>query len=313
MVDIATNNYSSRNGAKVIWVAIHTTEGIMDANDLGYYWQRITNGSSHAGCDNVKTKTYVDPAYASWTLLNGNSRSVNMEICGWARWTREEWLGPQMGRLVQAANWARQMCDRFGIPKRYIGAAGVARGEAGIIGHVDYTNGAKDGDHWDPGPGFPWDVFMQLVNGGPAGPGTGKEKEIMAGMAKGNVRPEIYMVTITPEGLFKRHIKEMAEVEFWQKQGMVVANVAQPWIDKQWDSRESVEARTKVALDQLLDDEVNIIQAVRNMPTGGQVDIPAFVSALIPVLVPALPQGVTQEQVRDALVDTLEKARFHVE
>lgn len=166
MVDIATENYSSRNGAKVIWVAIHTTEGIMDANDLGYYWQRITNGSSHAGCDSTKTKTYVDTAYASWTLLNGNSRSVNMEICGWAKWTREEWLGPHRGRLVQAANWARQMCDKFGIPKRYIGAAGVAKGEAGIIGHVDYTNGAKDGNHWDPGPGFPWDVFIKIVNEG---------------------------------------------------------------------------------------------------------------------------------------------------
>lgn len=166
MVDIATTNYSSRNGAKVIWVAIHTTEGIMDARDLGFYWQRINNGSSHAGCDNSKTVTYVDTKNASWTLLNGNSKSVNMEICGWARWTREEWLGPQRGRLVQAANWTRQMCDKFGIPKRYIGAAGVTRGEAGIIGHVDYTYGAKDGDHTDPGRGFPWDVFIQIVNEG---------------------------------------------------------------------------------------------------------------------------------------------------
>lgn len=164
MVDIPTSNYSSRNGTRVIWVAIHTTEGIMDARDLGFYWQRINTASSHAGCDNVKTVTYVDPQYASWTLLNGNRRSVNMEICGWARWTRDEWLGPQRGRLVQAANWAREMCDRFGIPKRHIGAEGVARGEAGIIGHVDYTNGAHDGTHWDPGPGFPWDVFINLVN-----------------------------------------------------------------------------------------------------------------------------------------------------
>lgn len=173
MVDIATSNYSSRYGAKVIWVAIHTTEGIMDASDLGYYWQRINGASSHAGCDNLKTKTYVDPAYASWTLLNGNSRSVNMEICGWASWTRDQWLGPQRGRLVQAANWARQMCDRFGIPKRYIGSSGVARGEAGIIGHVDYTNGTGDGSHWDPGPGFPWDVFISLVNEGQSTPGGG--------------------------------------------------------------------------------------------------------------------------------------------
>lgn len=173
MVDIATSNYSSRYGARVIWVAIHTTEGIMDANDLGYYWQRINNASSHAGCDNLKTRTYVNPDYASWTLLNGNSRSVNMEICGWARWSRDEWLGPQRGRLIQAANWARQMCDRFGIPKRHIGAQGVARGEAGIIGHVDYTNGARDGSHWDPGPGFPWDVFIDMVNGGAGAPGGG--------------------------------------------------------------------------------------------------------------------------------------------
>lgn len=74
--------------------------------------------------------------------------------------------------------------------------------------------------------------------------------------------------------------------------------------------------RTREAIadlaDRLGDDEAKIIAAVRSMPTGGTVDIPEFVAALVPALVPVLPTGVTEEQLRDALVDTLHSARFVV-
>lgn len=155
--------------------------------------------------------------------------------------------------------------------------------------------------------------FIEVETGAPSGGSGRREKETMAGMAKGHQRAEVYMLTATPQGVFKRHIKEMEEVEFWQKQGMMVVTVDQAWVDKQWDATESVEYTTKMSLDQLLDDEQVIIQAIHSMPTGGQVDIPSFVSALVPVLAPALPQGVTEQQLHDTLVQTLNKIKLNVE
>lgn len=176
--------------------------------------------------------------------------------------------------------------------------------------------------------GITCDINMQFipVTGGSASGGSiERRKEIMAGMAKGNDpnRDQIYMITLTPEGMFKRHIKGMEEVLFWQKQGMTVETVEQAWVDSIWDDVESIEVATKnqlgvveVKIDagfgQLLDDEVKIINAVRNMPTGAQVDIKAFVEALVPALGPALPQSITQKQVRDALVEVLGKTKFNV-
>jgi hypothetical protein len=39
----------------------------------------------------------------------------------------------------------------------------VAAGKSGVIGHVDWTVGKRDGSHTDPGPNFPWDVLMARV------------------------------------------------------------------------------------------------------------------------------------------------------
>lgn len=160
---------SSRGGASIIWVCLHTAEGSRTRASLYDYFNTNQNASSHGGADGTGLDDgWVPDERAAWTLLNGNSRSLNLEMCGFARWTRAQWLSTgtvdgvvnprQMVR--NAAEWARRKCERWGIPKVHIGADGVRRGQKGIIMHRDYTYGAGDGDHTDIGDGFPWDVFF---------------------------------------------------------------------------------------------------------------------------------------------------------
>lgn len=156
---------SSRNGARVIWIAVHTAEGATSAANLKAYFDRAsTQASSHAiADDNVLWEALVPYDRASWTLRNGNSRSDNLEITGFARWSRAEWLN-HMGMLRNTAQWIRNRCLARGIPMVKLSPADVRAGKAGVIGHVDYTNGTGDGTHWDPGPNFPWDLVMQMAN-----------------------------------------------------------------------------------------------------------------------------------------------------
>lgn len=163
-------NSSSRSGARVLWVVVHTAEGIRKASDLKSFFERSTNSSSHAVADDVTLLDNLVPYdRAAWTLRNGNSRSDNLELCGFASWSRAEWLNNHQGMLNNAAAWIRSRCLARGIPIRKIDAAAVGRNEAGVIGHVDYTNGKHDGSHWDPGPGFPWDVVIaRAAQGGAA-------------------------------------------------------------------------------------------------------------------------------------------------
>lgn len=171
---------SSRGKATVRLLAIHTTEGIMRAGDL-LAWKSWP-GSSHATADQYGTLLdgpgdgFVDYGKASWTLRSGNPVSDNLELCALAKWTRADWLARP--KLVEnAAVWlARRHRARPHIPLVKLSPAEVRAGRAGVIGHNDWTVGMKDGSHWDPGPGFPWDVVLaraqQLASGLGAPAGT---------------------------------------------------------------------------------------------------------------------------------------------
>lgn len=175
---------SARSGSPVLWVAVHTMEGITDADDAAAYFHRSTNSSAHAVADDQKLIEGIVPYdRAAWTLRGGNPISDNLELCAFADMNRNQWLSranvtfyaPSLKRtvtarrpyyqLVHAANWIRSRCQARGIAMIKIGPADVAANRRGVIGHTDYTKGKLDGSHWDPGPGFPWDVVMALVTG----------------------------------------------------------------------------------------------------------------------------------------------------
>lgn len=64
-------------------------------------------------------------------------------------------------------------------------------------------------------------------------------------------------------------------------------------------------ARVDAGFNELTDDEARIIAAVRNQPTGGQVDVVALAPALAAVLAPMLPAGIDQGDVEEALANVL--------
>lgn len=158
-------NSSSRGNARVIWCVIHTAEGIRKASDLKAFFERSTDSSAHACADDTTLLDNLVPYdRAAWTIRGGNTRSDNLELCGFAAWSRDEWLRNHQGMLHNAATWIRNRCRARGIPIRKLDPAAVGRGEAGVIGHVDYTLGTGDGTHTDPGKGFPWDTVIALAS-----------------------------------------------------------------------------------------------------------------------------------------------------
>jgi len=157
-------NYSSRNGTTVTGVVIHTAEGATDANALGaYFAQSSVQASSHVGIDDTKTVAYVEPVFEAWTLRNGNPWTDNAEMCGFAEWTRDQWLA-HPGILSQAAQWVADRCHARNVPPVRLTPADIAAGRrSGYFAHWDYTQATGDGTHWDVGTSFPWDTFAGLV------------------------------------------------------------------------------------------------------------------------------------------------------
>jgi hypothetical protein len=156
--------HSSRSGKTVRLVALHTAEGSRTVESLGRWFQRRPTekdpgSSSHTGIDDFRIETYVAYDRAAWTLRSGNKISDNAELCGFARWSRAEWLTHDQ-MLTLAAQWVRERCAARNIPLRKLTPAQVAAGVSGVIGHKDWTVGMHDGTHTDPGDNFPWDVVI---------------------------------------------------------------------------------------------------------------------------------------------------------
>jgi peptidoglycan hydrolase-like protein with peptidoglycan-binding domain len=163
---IPSPNHSSRNGKRVRLVVVHTAEGARTVESLGAFFKdRNRQVSSHVGIDDKRIETYVDPERQAFTLRSGNAISENAELCGFAAWSREEWLEEHHRMLELTAEWIADRCLERDIPVRKLTPPEVAAGEAGVIGHIDWTKGMHEGTHTDPGPGFPWDVVMAMANG----------------------------------------------------------------------------------------------------------------------------------------------------
>jgi N-acetyl-anhydromuramyl-L-alanine amidase AmpD len=150
-------------------VAVHTAEGSRTAASLGsYFYSPSVQASSHVGIDSGATLQFVGYDRSAWTLRSGNPISDNAELCGFAHWTREQWLSTATADgcvnpraiLDRTAAWIRSRCLARGIPIRKLTPAQVAAGQSGVVAHWDWTLGMHDGTHTDPGSGFPWDYVI---------------------------------------------------------------------------------------------------------------------------------------------------------
>lgn len=208
---------SPRYGFKPIWVTLHTAEGARTIGSLFNFFDSNQNASSHAGADGYQLSgDWVPDERAAWTLLNGNPRSLNIEMCGFARWTRAQWLSDgwvdgvwnprQMIR--HAATWARRKCDKHGIPRRLLTPAEVGQGRSGIIDHARYTYGTGDGDHTDVGANFPWDVFFADLNADIRQSQPQPREGDVHFLIKGDESNAVYVASFTSTGQEKRHVDE---------------------------------------------------------------------------------------------------------
>lgn len=174
-ITIQAYHVSSGDNRPVIRVVIHTTEPgqVTDASKPGmaratanYFTGSGSGGSAHYVCDAAGEEHCVADKAIAWHAPP-NPHSIGIEICGRAAYTRDQWLtGNAHAALVRAAARAAELCDRFAIPKHRLSVADVGAQRPGICGHVDVSRAFHQTDHTDPGPAFPWDVFMQLVTNG---------------------------------------------------------------------------------------------------------------------------------------------------
>lgn len=164
-------SWTNANRTSVQVVVIHDTEGsegVNSAENGASYDQRRTDGTSthyfHDQDSTVQCVLTEDIAHTARS--NGNRIGIHHELCGKASQGAAGWADEaSRGTIVQAAKQVARDCLKWKIPVRKLTPSQVAAGVKGICGHADITRAFPEdgGTHTDPGPTFPWETFLTLV------------------------------------------------------------------------------------------------------------------------------------------------------
>ncbi|HKB40474.1 MAG TPA: N-acetylmuramoyl-L-alanine amidase [Gemmataceae bacterium] len=158
-------NYSSRGGAAVRLIVIHTAEGATTIESLGSYFANPSvDASSHTGADDKAgvIGEYVKRDGKAWTQASANPVCVSIELCAFAKWSSSEW-GKHDAMLENCARWIAEEAAHFDIPITKL-SAGQAQGSGrGVCQHADL--GSWGGGHWDCGGSFPIDSVLEMARG----------------------------------------------------------------------------------------------------------------------------------------------------
>jgi len=183
---IPSPNYSSRGGAAVRLIVLHTAEGARTYQSLGSFFSSSSvQASSHVGADDTPNTVgeYVHRPNKAWTQAQFNPVCVSMELCAFAAWSTDEWnQHPNM--LENCAKWIREESEYWKVPITRLTPSQAQGSGRGVCQHVDL--GAAGGGHHDCGPGFPMDRVLEMARGGtPPKPNEVEDMAIAAAVTAG--------------------------------------------------------------------------------------------------------------------------------
>lgn len=120
--------------------------------------------SAHICVDNDSIVRCVRPEHVAWGAPGANYDGFQVELAGRASQTAGDWGdGYSTAMLELAAGYLARVARRWGVPIRKLDVAGVKRGDRGFCGHVEVSEAFRRSTHTDPGRGFPWGWFVELV------------------------------------------------------------------------------------------------------------------------------------------------------
>lgn len=172
-------SYSQGRNRPLQGVALHCTEGsegTASAESGAAYDKRRTDGTStHEFADADTALAEVRPADRSHALrFHGNEIFYSIEICARAGQSLSQWsdetsratldiVSQRLAAIWLEQGWPLDRLVRLTVAQtRAAYYAPAGQRPIGVVGHVDVSKAFPEdqGDHWDPGPNFPWGAVL---------------------------------------------------------------------------------------------------------------------------------------------------------
>lgn len=158
----AKHDSGPRQASWIRHIVIHSTEG-GTAQSVAAFFATSAQASTHLVIDDATCYRCVPDLVIPWGAPGVNRTGLHIEHCGYARWSRAEWLRhkPTLERsAAKAALW----CWTYRIPRQWVTIAALKNGGAGLLTHADASQAfPPNGGHSDPGANFPRDTYLELV------------------------------------------------------------------------------------------------------------------------------------------------------
>lgn len=150
------------------YIVIHSTESRNrkgSARAVAAYFARPTTPASvQLTVDDFDCYRSLPDNVIPWGAPPFNSRGLHVEQCGYAAWTRAEWLAhrPTIDKAALAvARWSVM----YDIPLTWLTPAGCKQYRSGVTSHRNVSLAFGQSDHTDPGDPkgnkhYPYDYFM---------------------------------------------------------------------------------------------------------------------------------------------------------
>lgn len=183
---IAARNFTVASGRNLRVIVIHDMEypeGNAGAEWCAAYFAHpnAPRASAHYYVDSDSVIQGVLVKNVAWAAPGCNRDGIQIEMAGYARQTRTQWLdSASSAELSLAAQLVAALTKRYGIPIVQLSASDLRAGRAGITGHKTVNDAYHESDHWDPGPNFPWDWFIAKVKA---------ERAVLDGLPKPKPQP----------------------------------------------------------------------------------------------------------------------------
>jgi N-acetyl-anhydromuramyl-L-alanine amidase AmpD len=166
---IQSKNFTKANRTEVRWIVLHTMEAAEASTTAVRTAQWFASASApQASChycvDDVTVVQCVETSDVAWHAPGANRFGIGIEHAGYARQTPAEWADSFSQRMLDlSANLSAGLAAKWSIPIRFVKAAELVAGEPGFTTHYEVSKAFKKSDHWDPGPNFPMDAYLERV------------------------------------------------------------------------------------------------------------------------------------------------------
>lgn len=194
---IGARNQSPASGQPRL-IVIHSMECPVEngrARSVATWFAGPTSpqASAHYMVDPAEVYCGVRPPAEAWHVgaanRYGGGASIGIEQTGYA-YSTDWWSPPALQQLDRIVDLVGSLCDRYDIPRRWLGVAELQAGQAGISTHGLCTAAGIGTDHTDPGPNWPTDEFMRRLCAAP----TPGDDPMNVWLMRANNSPDVWVV-----------------------------------------------------------------------------------------------------------------------